>query len=159
MISLACPVCDLILTVEAPACTALVAKPARRLWPEKPVGSMPAATRSGEPFGSDVAMPVDGFSDHRSGERVAPVVEISELCTGLGVFSTNSSTGVSGKHTSSVVVQNHMIEMPLGQRDIRSNAAKKNCNEVIVRQKRCSHAALVPVARRSRSISLSLPSR
>jgi hypothetical protein len=36
--SLAWPVCLLILNVETPACTALVAKPARRLWPEKPVG-------------------------------------------------------------------------------------------------------------------------
>ena len=47
MASLACPVCDLIFSVEQPACTALVAKPARRLWPEKPAGSMlAAATRS-----------------------------------------------------------------------------------------------------------------
>ena len=47
MASLACPVCDLILRVDTPACTALVAKPARRLWPEKPVGSIfAAATRS-----------------------------------------------------------------------------------------------------------------
>lgn len=41
--SLAWPVCALILTVEQPASTALVAKPARRLWPEKPAGSMLAA--------------------------------------------------------------------------------------------------------------------
>ncbi len=32
--SLACPVWALILTIETPACAALVAKPARRLWPE-----------------------------------------------------------------------------------------------------------------------------
>ena len=43
MASLAWPVWDLILSVDTPACTALVAKPARRLWPEKPVGSMFAA--------------------------------------------------------------------------------------------------------------------
>ena len=45
--SLAWPVCARILKVDTPACMALVAKPARRLWPEKPVGSMlAAATRS-----------------------------------------------------------------------------------------------------------------
>ena len=70
---MACPVCDLILSVETPACTALVAKPARRLWPEKPVGSMPAAaTRSltierhglaRQPLGSDAAVPVDRPED------------------------------------------------------------------------------------------------
>ena len=32
----ACPVCRLILNVETPARVALVAKPARRLWPEYP---------------------------------------------------------------------------------------------------------------------------
>jgi hypothetical protein len=47
IVSLACPVCALTLSVETPACVALVAKPARRLWPEKLVGSIPtAATRS-----------------------------------------------------------------------------------------------------------------
>ena len=43
MASEACPVCCLILNVETPARVALVAKPARRLWPEYPVGSKPAA--------------------------------------------------------------------------------------------------------------------
>ena len=33
MTSLAWPVCDLIFSVDTPACTALVEKPARRLWP------------------------------------------------------------------------------------------------------------------------------
>jgi hypothetical protein len=42
MASEACPVCCLILNVETPARVALVAKPARRLWPEYPVGSNPA---------------------------------------------------------------------------------------------------------------------
>src|ERR1700729_2592744 len=42
MASLACPVCCLILNVETPARVALVAKPARRLWPEYPAGSNPA---------------------------------------------------------------------------------------------------------------------
>jgi hypothetical protein len=56
-------------------------------------------------------------------------------------------------------VQNHAIEIPLYQRNIRSNAAEKNCDEVIVRQKRFSHAALVLEAGRSRSIGLGLPNR
>jgi hypothetical protein len=43
MASEACPVCCLILNVETPARVALVAKPARRLWPQYPVGSNPAA--------------------------------------------------------------------------------------------------------------------
>jgi hypothetical protein len=38
-----CPVCCLILNVETPARVALVAKPARRLWPEYSAGSNPAA--------------------------------------------------------------------------------------------------------------------
>ena len=70
MASLAWPVCYLILSVETPACTALVAKPARRLWPEKPAGSMLGGgdalledERHGltrKPLGGDTAMPVDG---------------------------------------------------------------------------------------------------
>jgi hypothetical protein len=44
MASEAWPVCCLILNVETPARVALVAKPARRLWPEYPVGSNPATT-------------------------------------------------------------------------------------------------------------------
>jgi hypothetical protein len=43
MASEACPVCCLILNVQTPAQVALVAKPARRLWPEYPAGSNPAA--------------------------------------------------------------------------------------------------------------------
>jgi hypothetical protein len=41
MASEACPVCCLILSVETPARVALVAKPARKLWPEYPAGSNP----------------------------------------------------------------------------------------------------------------------
>jgi hypothetical protein len=37
--SLARRVCGLIFSVDTPAWTALVAKPARKLWPLKPVGS------------------------------------------------------------------------------------------------------------------------
>jgi hypothetical protein len=68
MASEACPVCDLILRVETPAWTALVAKPARRLWPEKPVASMLVAPtllddeRDGlprQPLTGDVSMPVN----------------------------------------------------------------------------------------------------
>jgi hypothetical protein len=36
------PVCSLILRDDTPACAALVANPARRLWPEKLAGSMSA---------------------------------------------------------------------------------------------------------------------
>jgi hypothetical protein len=43
MASEACPVCCLILNVETPAPVALVAKPARRLFPEYSAGSNPAA--------------------------------------------------------------------------------------------------------------------
>jgi hypothetical protein len=43
MASLAWPVWALIFRDETPACVALVANPARKLWPEKPEGSMPAA--------------------------------------------------------------------------------------------------------------------
>jgi hypothetical protein len=43
MASEAWPVCCLILSVETPARVALVANPARRLWPEYRAGSNPAA--------------------------------------------------------------------------------------------------------------------
>jgi hypothetical protein len=43
MASEACPVWHLILNVETPARVALVAKPARRLWPEYSVAPNPAA--------------------------------------------------------------------------------------------------------------------
>ena len=78
------------MSVETPACTALVAKPARRLWPEKPAGSTPAAaTRSfdnerhglpGEPLGGDAAVPVDRPED------------------GAGFDLRNGKPAVEGKH-------------------------------------------------------------
>ena len=91
MASEACPVCCLILNVETPARVALVAKPARRLWPEYPVrvepcGGHPIANDQGHGFagkstGRDPPVSIDGSENGTSSIRAA-LSQFSSALTG-----------------------------------------------------------------------------